>query len=92
MNDKLKYERYRELACTSILFAINEFLADKSEEAEDLFIKWVYECVWFDLLPLNREMIIKHILELKKEGVKRIYWADAWKGYKPRLKKWQKEK
>lgn len=90
--DNVIYERYRELACTSIAFAINEYLAEPKTELSDAkFIHWVYECEWFDLLPINRELVIRKVTELKKIGLRKIYYADIWKGYKER-KKWQKEK
>lgn len=89
--DNVIYNRYRELACTSIFYAINEYLgAENNDTEDDLFIKWVYDCEWFDLLPLNRELVIKGVMNLKREGVKRIYYVDAWKGYKVRTK-WQNE-
>lgn len=89
--DNVIYNRYRELACTSIFYAINEYLkAENNDTEDDLFIKWVYDCEWFDLLPLNRELVIKGVMNLKREGVKSIYYVDAWKGYKVRTK-WQNE-
>ena len=87
----VEYERYRELACTSIAFGINEYLKEpKCPESNEKFEQWIEECIWFDILPLNRAMVIKQVEYLKEIGLRHIYYADIWKGYKERVK-WEKE-
>ena len=72
--DDVIHERYRELACASIVAGINEWLQD--DEASDYKLyKWLNECTWFDYLELDREYFYVKILKLKRKGIRSIKWV-----------------
>lgn len=84
MKNDVIADRYKELACASIIVAVNDFLEDEQNETNDnLFINWVYKCLWFDLLPLNRELFIRRVFSLRDRGIKHVNYLNN-KGYKDR--------
>ena len=71
MEDKIIHERYRELACEVIRFAINEWLANE-DRTEYALYKWIQECEWFDFLGLDREYFFCKVRKLREKGIKSI--------------------
>lgn len=69
--DEVIMERYRELACASILQGINDWLQDEDASDYQLY-KWLNDCTWFDYLELDREYFYVKILKLREQGIKYI--------------------
>lgn len=69
--DKLRADRYRELACASIIQGVNDWLEKKEADDYELY-KWIQDCTWFDYLNLDREYFFIRILKLKEKGVKKL--------------------
>lgn len=69
--DDVIMDRYKELACASIIQGINDWLQDKESTDYDLY-KWLNDCTWFDYLNLDREYFYVRIIRLKRQGVKYI--------------------
>lgn len=79
MEDKIIYDKYKELAIASIRQGLEDFLASKCEykkksfnEQLQIFVDWVLFCDYFDIMNINREMFIKKSLVLKRKGIKRL--------------------
>ena len=79
MEDKLIYDRYKEIAIASIRQGLEDFLEGNCEfenkskkEQIQIFTDWVLFCDYFDILRINRELFLKKSLLLKKKGVKRL--------------------
>lgn len=69
--DDVIINKYRELACASIVQGINDWLSDKKATEQELY-DWLMECDWFDYLDLDREYFFVRILRMKRQGVKAI--------------------
>lgn len=71
MEDNLIHERYRQLACASILQAVEDFLKDKHSD-EHIFYTWCNNCSYFDYLGLDREYFYVKVLKMKEKGIKKV--------------------
>lgn len=69
--DDVIINKYRELACASIVQGINDWLSDKKATEQELY-DWLMECDWFDYLNLDREYFYVRILRMKRQGVKAL--------------------
>lgn len=69
--DNVIINKYRELACASIVQGIEDWLNNDEASEYDLY-EWLQECSWFDYLKIDRDYVYVKVLRLKGKGVKKL--------------------